>query len=147
MSLERIDARRTHVVPRLARITERALDKVGLTLPQYRVLAFLSLGPSAGVALAEWLTVSPPSVSALVDGLVTRGLVARERSRTDRRRVEHTLTAAGREALIDADGVVGERLDELLAVLSTKRRRAALDGLAAVAEAFDVQRARRLASS
>ncbi|CAN5220421.1 hypothetical protein BH20ACT8_BH20ACT8_08620 [soil metagenome] len=37
------------MVPRLARITERALDKVGLTLPQYRVLAFLSLGPSAGV--------------------------------------------------------------------------------------------------
>jgi DNA-binding MarR family transcriptional regulator len=49
--------------------------------------------------LAEWLHVRHHSAVGLVDRLVRRGLVARTRSRDDRRRVDVKLTARG-EALI-----------------------------------------------
>ena len=143
VSAERIPPPLVHVVPRVARATERVLDKVGLTLPQYRVLAFLSLGPSMGVVLAERLAVSPPSISALVEGLVGRGLVTRQRDDADRRKVQLTLTPEGVEGLRDADRVVGERLQELIALLPDDRQKAAVDGLAALDEAFDISRRQR----
>lgn len=131
-------------VARLSRLVERALETPGLTLPQYRVLGFLSLGPVAAARLAERLTVSRPTITAVVDGLVARGLVARSRTATDRRQVDHALTPAGHEALAAADESVGARLAELLAVLPVERRAAALDGLAAWQEALDIDRERRI---
>lgn len=129
---------------RLSRLVERSLDKTGLSLPQYRLLAFLSLGPAAAALLADRLTVSRPTVTAVVDGLVGKGLVARSRDRADRRRVDHTLTPAGREALAAADEAVGARLTDLLAVLPAERRATARAGLSALSEALDVDRERRL---
>src|SRR5699024_5966712 len=123
-----------HAVARVARLTERALDDVGLSPAQYRVLAFLSQGPSMGGALAERLAVSAPSISALVEGLVGRGFVTRKRDDVDRRRVQLALTEAGAALLAEADGVVGERLTELLAYLPADRQQAVLDGLAALDE-------------
>ena len=52
----------------------KALAEVGLSLPQYRLLAFLSGGPERATALAGWLDVSPPSLTALVDGRYALGL-------------------------------------------------------------------------
>ena len=130
-------------MPRVARLTERALDDVGLSLAQYRVLALLSLGPSMGVVLAERLAVSAPSISALVEGLVGRGFVTRKRDDVDRRRVQLALTEAGAALLAEADGVVGERLTELLTYLPEDRQQAVLDGLAALDEALDIRRRKK----
>lgn len=92
------------VLARLSRIVEHALaDDDDLTLSQYRLLAFLSQGDWAASALADRLDVSRPSVTGLVDGLVKRGLVERRPGVDDRRRVDHVLTAAGKQALRAAD--------------------------------------------
>src|SRR5438552_18615506 len=72
---------------RLARHVEHALDSLELSLPQYRLLSLLGDGSSASSALAGRLAVSPPSVTAVVDGLVTRGLVERHADAADRRRL------------------------------------------------------------
>ena len=64
-----------------------------MSLPQFRLLAFLSEGEWAASAVADWLAVSRPSVTALVDGLVERGWVERRESPDDRRRVLHHITA------------------------------------------------------
>ena len=88
---------------RLSRIVEHAVADDDLTLPQYRLLAFLSQGDWAASALADWLAVSRPSVTTLVDGLVKRGLVERRTGTDDRRRVDHLLTPGGLAILRAAD--------------------------------------------
>jgi long-chain acyl-CoA synthetase len=97
----------------MARLVERAVATVDLTLAQYRVLGILGDGREAASALAEKLAVSRPSVTGVVDGLVARGLVHREHDGNDRRRVDVRLTDAGRRLLTDADLAVEQRLDRL----------------------------------
>lgn len=97
-------------VARLARHVEQALAPLDLSLPQYRVLALLRYGSSASSALAGRLAVSPPSLTAVVDGLVARGLVARDADPDDRRRLTLQLTPAGRELLDDSEAAVDARL-------------------------------------
>ena len=95
---------------RLARHVETALDPLELSLPQYRVLSLLGDGSSASSALAGRLAVSPPSVTAVVDGLVARELVERLPDPVDRRRLTLQLTPAGVQALRAAEKAVDARL-------------------------------------
>lgn len=103
------------MLARLARQVEIALAECDLTLPQYRVLIHLSEGKEAPSVLADKLGVSRPSVTGVVDGLVCRGLVARDHDAEDRRRVGHTLTDAGKELLESADQEVERRLVQIAA--------------------------------
>ena len=95
---------------RLARQVTISLGEVDLSLPQYRVLAFLDEGEAAPSDLAGRLSVSRPSITALMDGLITRGLVDRRPDTDDGRRVHHHLTDDGRDTLQQADQAVGDRL-------------------------------------
>ena len=98
---------------RLARHVEHALDPLDLSLPQYRVLSLLGDGSSASSALAGRLAVSPPSVTAVVDGLVARGLVERHADAADRRRLTLVLTSDGARLLRAAELAVDARLGEV----------------------------------
>ena len=95
---------------KLARQVTIPLGEVDLSLPQYRVLAFLDEGEAAPSDLAGRLSVSRPSITALMDGLITRGLVERRPDTDDGRRVHHHLTDTGRDTLQRADQAVGDRL-------------------------------------
>jgi long-chain acyl-CoA synthetase len=104
----------------LARRFEHALADLQLSLPQYRLLTYLSSGNQAASNLAERLTVSRPSITALVDGLVERDYVERRNSDTDRRLVLHQITPVGLAALAEADAslagaveTVGSRNDDV----------------------------------
>ena len=122
-------------VARLARAVEQSLADVDLSLAQYRVLAFLSdVDGAAASVVAGRLGVSRPSVTGIVDGLVARGLVERTPCDTDRRRVEHHLTADGLALLDAADGAAGDRLDELAGHGDPATAAAAADGLDAWGE-------------
>lgn len=131
------------IAARLAKQVERALSEVDLSLPQYRLLANLSEGPSQASTLAERLIVSRPSVTALADGLVERGLVTREREAAlgDRRRVIHVLTEQGRKVVDAADEAIDRRLDGLAERLSETESKRAFSGLAAWEKALDAARA------
>ena len=72
-----------------------AIAPLDLSLPQYRALALLGDGSTASSVLARRLTVSPPTVTAVIDGLVARGLVERQADPDDRRRLTLLLTRAG----------------------------------------------------
>jgi long-chain acyl-CoA synthetase len=113
----------------LAKSLDRALAELGLSLPQYRLLAFLSEGSAAATALAAHLAVSPPSLTALADGLVARGLVERRADVADRRRVAHVVTGEGLHALAAADEAVERQLTTLAQRLPPARRRRAVAGL------------------
>jgi long-chain acyl-CoA synthetase len=98
-------------VARLAKQLEVALGPLDLSLPQYRVLSLLRDGSSASSDLARRLTVSPPSITAVVDGLVARGLVERRPDPEDRRRLAVLLTRDGQKLVDAADAAAEARLD------------------------------------
>jgi len=108
---------------------EVALAQVDLTLPQYRVLAILADGTEAASGLAERLAVRPPSITAIIDGLVTRGLVDRRQEDTDRRRVALRITDEGARVVAEADRAVEEQLASIAGHLSNKDRGTALRSL------------------
>jgi long-chain acyl-CoA synthetase len=101
----------------LAKQVELGLASADLSLPQYRVLGILDGSPAVSSDLAERLAVRPPSVTAVVDGLVARGLVERRHVVSDRRQVDHVLTQTGRRALDDADAAVSARLRDIASCL------------------------------
>ncbi len=143
MAVESIGVGR--VAARLAKQVERALAELGLSVPQYRVLANLAEGPSAASALAERLIVSRPSVTAIADGLVERRLVERRATPTDRRAVIHVLTDRGFKVLASADEAIERRLHDLAASLTDAERRRAFSGLQAWQKALDAVRKRAAA--
>ena len=108
-------------VVRLSRQVEILLAEHHLSLSQFRVLDRLAGGSAAGRSLAEWLAVEPPSITALVDSLVIRGLVDRSVDPIDRRRVSHVLTPGGRALLDAASSSLASGLGELAAGRGTAR--------------------------
>ncbi len=130
----------------LAKQVEIGLDSVGLSAPQYRVLGLLDESSAVSSDLAERLAVRPPSVTAIVDGLVARGLVERRNVVSDRRQVDHALTDSGRHALATADAAVTDRLEEIAGYAPDPADTArAFDGLVAWRTALRSYRlARRL---
>ncbi|MGD0172047.1 MAG: MarR family transcriptional regulator [Halobacteriota archaeon] len=71
----------------------RLLD---LTVPQFRVLAFVNRNEGSSLwEVASHVGLTPPSTSRLVDGLIARGLMARNDHPADRRRVRLTVTGHG----------------------------------------------------
>ena len=72
------------------------LEPLGLTHPQYLVmLALWERAPRTLNDLAIDLALEPATASPLVKRLEAEGLVARQRSSEDERRLEITLTDAG----------------------------------------------------
>ena len=134
------------VAARLAKVVERALTDLDLSLAQYRLLGNLAEGPSQASTLAERLIVSRPSITALADGLVERGLVTRQGADDDRRRVMHVLTGAGRKTLDDADAAIEARLQLIAGELSEPDGRRAFKGLDAWGRALDAYRSKQVAA-
>jgi len=125
------------VVARLAKQVDRALHDLDISLSQYRVLGNLAEGPSLASTLAERLIVSRPSITALADGLVERGLVSRMGAEGDRRRVMHVLTDEGRRVLDSADQAIEARLAMLAERISEPDRARGYKGLDVWGKALD----------
>jgi len=109
----------------LSKRVEVALSTVDLTVPQFRVLGLLAEGSSAASGLADRLAVRRPSITALMDGLVARGLVVRRQEDSDRRRVELRLTKEGERTLAAADRAVDDYLVSIAGHLPAKEEAAA----------------------
>jgi MarR family transcriptional regulator for hemolysin len=78
------------------RRTMRGQSSPDLRVPELRSLAFLRHYPGCNLTdLAEYIGVSLPSMSKLVDNMTYRGLVERTPDAADRRRVRLGLTEAG----------------------------------------------------
>jgi long-chain acyl-CoA synthetase len=125
---------------------EIALAKVDLTIAQYRALVQLGEGAEAASSLAAKLAISRPSATAVVEGLVQRGLVDRRQSADDRRRVSVTLTESGERVLAEADEVVRTRLAEILAGASPDRSALAVSGIVEWGQAMDAHQRRKRAA-
>ena len=90
------------------------LREIGLTTPQYAVLAFLAVEPGASnAALARRAFVTPQTMQAILVALERAGLIART-PHPEHGRVQTTqLTARGRGALEAASGIVADAEERL----------------------------------
>ncbi|MEV6279003.1 MarR family transcriptional regulator [Nocardia sp. NPDC051832] len=106
------------------------LDKLGLTYPQYLVM--LALWERDGRTVGDLcvaLSLDSGTLSPLLKRLQAAGLVQRQRSTADERRVEIRLTGAGRALRAQARDIPNEMaeaaglsLDEMVALRDTLRR-------------------------
>ena len=87
---------------RTAEVNARALARdTGLTTAQLLVLQGLGdAGPLSAKEIAHRVGVSQPTMTSVIDRMVAKGLVTREKSAVDRRQTIIMLTEAGRDKLI-----------------------------------------------
>jgi DNA-binding MarR family transcriptional regulator len=122
----------------LVAVAERSLGAAAedTTLAQYRALVVLaSRGPQRLVDLARALEVTPPTAGRMCDRLLRKGLIRRHRARADRREVQVSVTAAGRDVVDQATARRRELLAEILGRLPARQQVAVAAALAAFANA------------
>ncbi len=113
---------------------DAALQRIGLTTPQYAVLNFLKVEPGASnAALARRSFVTPQTMQGIVVALERSGFIVRA-PHPDHGRVQTTeLTDRGRDVLAAASGIVAgaeARLREASAPLDPRTVAATLHRLA-----------------
>ena len=103
------------LVMRFIRDQVRQRRAAGLSLPQFRTLAFLNRTKKSSLsAVAGQLGLSLPAMSRLVNGLVDDRLVERQLVSTNRRQIALTLTARGRATLEKMRNEIRRRLADSL---------------------------------
>lgn len=124
---------------RASRILERASGE--LSLAHFRVLSAVADGDQRASRLAQRLALGKPAVSAAVDALCARGLMARVAVSGDHRAAALSITADGAAVLERVETAMIERLEELSAQAPDRER--LLDALATLGGAIDRLRGER----
>jgi DNA-binding MarR family transcriptional regulator len=131
---------------RATSIHSRKLGRsVGLTGPQLLLLHTLEdRGTATASEIAKTISLSQATVTLLVADLEKRGLLCRERSDEDRRRLPISVTDAGREVLREAAQPLQESFARRFAALPGWEQHqlvAALERVAAMMDADDLDAA------
>jgi len=95
-----------------------------MTSHQYRTLLRVRQGHTSVGQLARLAVRTPATLSQSVEALVRRGLLTRQVGSDDRRTVVVSLTAAGEQALDDAQTALSRLAGTLEAGLSSRERTA-----------------------
>ncbi len=113
----------------------------GISVPQFRTLAFLELHEGISLTdVADHIGLTLPSMSKLMDGLVARKLATREFDATDRRRVTLGLTPRGRAVLQASRNSTQAYLAQTLAALSPAERTTVIQAMPALRPLFRSER-------
>ncbi len=99
------------------------IEPSGITIQQYNVLRILRGAGENGLPtleIAERMIERTPGITRLIDRLVTKGLVLRERSESDRRQVICWVTEGGLELLARLDSPVANADLEPLTTIPRK---------------------------
>jgi DNA-binding MarR family transcriptional regulator len=100
----------------ITRTLARAIEPHGITAQQYNVLRILrgaAPDPLPTLEIGDRMIEQTPGITRLLDRLEAKGLVTRERCRSDRRQVHCRITDAGLALLADLDApvdAIGEAL-------------------------------------
>jgi DNA-binding MarR family transcriptional regulator len=136
---DEIDAVRA--VARASSVLERSSDE--LSLAHYRVLSAVASGQERASHVARRLALGKPAVSAAVDSLSRRGLLARFDVDGDHRASTLRLTDAGEELLQRVETEMRERIRDLCRRTPDAERM--LESLVWLGRAVDERRAERRA--
>ena len=125
------------LVMRFIRMEMRSRRAPSLSVPQFRVLTFLSHKPGAPLSsVAEHLGVARSTASAIVDRLVRRKLVSRTTHPEERRSVVLTLTPAGAQHFQQAREAASARMAKVLCGLPGADLLHVIQGLVLLGTAF-----------
>ncbi|WP_052378675.1 MarR family winged helix-turn-helix transcriptional regulator [Polycyclovorans algicola] len=103
----------------------------GMTASQWLCLQALaqSARPLSARELADWVSLTPGTISPVLDRLEIKGWVQRTRSVEDRRRIDLEITDTGRSQWQSAPGVLPTQGVAQFAALGRERRKALAQSL------------------
>ena len=106
------------LVMRTIRAQLRSHRRADISVPQFRAMGYIDRNDGASLSdLANHIGLTLPSMSKLIDGLVSRKLMTRVAHSRDRRRVCLSLTPLGRQELAGAlrstESFLADRMSEL----------------------------------
>ena len=129
------------VVWRTIRTELRRHRTADLSVPQFRTLAYIDRNANTSLSdVAEHIGLTLPSMSKIVDGLVTRKFVTRQTHPTDRRRMTLALTTRGLNALEASRAATRACLVADLATLSDRQREIIVQAMEILRPVFTVQK-------
>lgn len=123
----------------LRRSFSQLMEQYGLTLQQYNVLRILRGAGDKGLptlVIAERMVERTPGITRLIDRLLKKEFVERERPAGDRRQVLCRITARGLAVLGELDGPVGDLDDRCLAMLDDEEKKVLIGVLDRVRQAY-----------
>ena len=126
-------------VPLVMRVIRNHMrrHRSGLTVPQFRTLCFVSTTDGSSLsAVAEFIGLSLPAMSRLVDGLVEQRLMDRRPCDDDRRHVRLSVTASGQAALREARELAQAALAQAVAHLTPGQQAALVDTMRLLRDVF-----------
>jgi MarR family transcriptional regulator for hemolysin len=131
-------------VPMVMRIIRAYMrgHRSGLTVPQFRTLCYLDSSTGSTLSeVADFIGLSLPAMSRLVDGLVEKGLMKRRSCDDDRRHVRLSVTPTGQAAIRGARALAQARLAEVVGRLKPQQQNAVVSTMRMVREIFTLESA------
>ncbi len=130
------------VVPQVMTVLRREMRsgaRWDLSVPQFRVLAFLGRAPRASLTeLADFAGVAPATTSATVERLVRRGLVIRTSDPLERRRLQLELSNEGAELLERVRAHIRTRIAKLVLEKDNADQESIVAGLDELSRVLDI---------
>jgi DNA-binding MarR family transcriptional regulator len=125
------------VIPRVMRLIRNEMRQQGknkLTVPQFRVLNRVAREPASNQVLADWMGVSAPTMSRMIDTLIKRGLLTRKTEASDRRQVLVECTKKGLALAQEIRGAMHSQLTQKISLFPEEKLQAIEGGLLALKE-------------
>jgi DNA-binding MarR family transcriptional regulator len=130
------------ILRRVALHSRQLLKETGLTLPQVlclRALGEVKAGQATQVELSRALQLTQPTMTGIIDRLERAGLVQRERSTADRRKIAVSLTAEGLHRVKTLPTPLQEEFIARLMLLPSEQQLLLLHSLTRVVELMEAQ--------
>lgn len=113
---------------------------MGLTAPQLLIMQMIQKsGATTSSAIAREVSLSQATVTSILDRLESRKLIQRVRSEKDKRRINVSLTARGRDLIKESPAPLQEQFSERFQKLPDWERNLILSALQRVAEMMGAQ--------
>lgn len=126
-----------HPIMQFVRTEMRSQREPSLSVPQFRVLAYLNRYPGASLSeVAEHLGVTRATASAMIERLVQRNLIDRAEQPQERRQIMLKLTELGSDRLQQMQEVTRYKIAEQLADLTTQELADVSAGLLILEQVF-----------
>ena len=127
------------IVPKTMRAIRthmRAAAQSELTVPQFRIFNYLARHKTTNGELAEWMGVTAPTMTRMVDALEKRRLITRQCPDQDKRQVTLTLTPQGRVKYNYVRKTVEKEFEKKLSKLTARQQKDLLEGLLLLEKLF-----------
>jgi len=133
------------LVMRTIRAKLRERRAADISVPQFRAMAYINRNEGASLSvLSTHIGLTLPSMSKLIDGLVSRKLINRTGHSQDRRRVCLSLTPQGREELNAAYGHTQKYIAEKMSSLAEEDIKSISRAMQVLRELFMLDREEEL---